>query len=72
MTEKTTSKEKNPRVEEAREHFHAAQENMRKVAEAWLPEGVSESQRNAQKEFLLALRSLLDAAIELTDKQQTK
>ncbi len=68
MTEKTTETKKNAKVEEAREHMHAAHENMHKVAEAWIPEGVRENQRTARKEFLLGLRSLLDAAIEHTEK----
>jgi hypothetical protein len=64
--------EKNPKMDEAREHMKAAHENMHKVAEAWIPEGVRENQHAAQKEFLLGLRSLLDAAIEHTDKQTSK
>jgi hypothetical protein len=68
MPEKTTETAKNANVEEAREHMRAAHENMHKVAEAWIPEGVRENQRTARKEFLLGLRSLLDAAIEHTEK----
>jgi len=68
MSEKTTDKEKNAKIDEARQHMHAAHENMHKVAEAWVPEGVRENQRAARKEFLLGLRSLLDAAIEHTEK----
>jgi hypothetical protein len=68
MPEKTTPKVKNPKLDEAREHMRAAHENMHKVAEAWLPEGVRENQRAARKEFLLGLRSLIDAAIEHTEK----
>jgi hypothetical protein len=68
MPAKTTETTKNAKVEEAREHMHAAHENMHKVAESWIPEGVRENQRAARKEFLLGLRSLLDAAIEHTEK----
>ena len=68
MPEKTKTVEKNAKVEEAREHMKAAHENMHKVAEAWIPEGVRENQVAASKEFLLGLRSLLDAAIEHTEK----
>jgi hypothetical protein len=68
MPEKTTETTKNAKVEEAREHMRTAHENMHKVAEAWIPEGVRENQRTARKEFLLGLRSLLDAAIEHTEK----
>ncbi|PKN87229.1 MAG: hypothetical protein CVU46_05080 [Chloroflexi bacterium HGW-Chloroflexi-8] len=68
MEEKTTERPKNPKMEEAREHMRAARENMHKVAESFVPEGVRENQRAARKEFLMGLRSLLDAAIEHTEK----
>jgi hypothetical protein len=68
MPEKTTRTVKNDKLDEAREHMRAADENMHKVAEAWIPEGVRENRRAARREFLLGLRSLLDAAIEHTDK----
>jgi len=68
MPEETTQTEKNAKLEEARQHMHAARENMHKVTEAMIPEGVRESQRAARKEFLLGLRSLVDAAIEHTEK----
>jgi hypothetical protein len=68
MPEKTTRTVKNDKLDEAREHMRAAHENMHKVAEAWIPEGVRENRRAARREFLLGLRSLLDAAIEHTDK----
>jgi len=68
MAEKTTERPQNPKIKEAREHMRAARENMHKVAESFLPEGTREHHRTARKEFLLGLRSLLDAAIEHTDK----
>jgi hypothetical protein len=68
MPEKTTRPVKNDKLDEAREHMRAAHENMHKVAEAWIPEGVRENRRTARREFLLGLRSLLDAAIEHTGK----
>jgi hypothetical protein len=55
-------------MDEARQHMKSAHENMRKVAEAWVPEGVRENQKAARKEFLLGLRSLLDAAIDESEK----
>ena len=70
VKEKKTVKDE--KVEEACEHIHAAHENMKKVAEAWIPPEVRENQQAARKEFLLGLRSLLDAAIEHTEKQATK
>jgi len=42
----------NTKMNEAREHLHAAHENMHKVAEAMIPEGMREHQREARKEFL--------------------
>jgi len=68
MTEKTSERPQNPKIKEAREHIHAARDNMHKVAESFLPEGTREHQRAARKEILLGLRSLLDAAIEHTEK----
>ena len=70
MPEKTTKTIKNEKIEEARVHMHAAHENMHKIAEAWIPEGVRENRQAARKEFLLGLRSLLDAAIEHSEKQE--
>jgi len=69
MPDKTTEPLKNEKFEEARKHMHAARENMHKVYESMIPEGVRENRREARKEFLLGLRSLLDAAIERTEKQ---
>ena len=69
MAEKTSEKTQNPNMKEAREHMRAARDNMHKVAESFLPEGTREHQRAARKEFLLSLRSLVDAAIEHTDKK---
>jgi len=68
MAEKSSERPGNPKIEEARSHMRAAHENMHKVVESFLPEGVRENQRAARKEFLLGLRSLLDAAIEHTEK----
>ena len=69
MTENTTHTVKNSKIDEAREHMHAAHENMHKVAEAWIPVEVRENQHAARREFLMGLRSLLDAAIEHTEKK---
>jgi len=70
MAEKTSEKTQNPNIKEAREHMRAARDNMHKVAESFLPEGTRENQRAARKEFLLGLRSLVDAAIEHADKMK--
>ena len=68
MADKTTERPQNSNIKEAREHMRAARENMHKVAESFLPEGTRDHQRAARKEFLMGLRSLLDAAIEHTEK----
>jgi hypothetical protein len=68
MAENTTEWPRNPKIKEAHEHMRAARENMHKVAGSFMPEGVREHHRAARKEFLLGLRSLLDAAIERSEK----
>ncbi len=55
--------------EEARQHFHAAREEMRKGLETLLPEGFVEHRRNARREMLQAWRSMLDAAIQRMDER---
>lgn len=67
MRETKAKSNQNPKVEEARAHMRAAHENMHQVFDSFLPEGVRENQHAARKEFLLGLRSLLDAAIEESD-----
>ncbi len=70
MAEESEQKhEMNPDLEEARQHFKAAREAMRKTWEALLPPGLVEQRRAARKEFLLGLRKLLDMAIEHTEKK---
>jgi len=67
-TQKPTEMPKDPKLEEARAHMHAAFENVHKIAESMIPEGLRDNQRAARKEFLLGLRSLVEAAIERVDK----
>jgi len=69
MAEKTTRKKKveSHVPEEARQHFRAAREEMRKSFEVLLPEGFLEHRRGARREMLMAWRSVLDAAIERMD-----
>jgi hypothetical protein len=59
MAEKPAEK-----LHEAREHLKAARTSVHNTFEDLLPPGFVEHRRAARKEFLLALRSLLDAAIE--------
>ena len=67
MRDKTERHKMDPKFEEARVHMHAAHENMHKVIESMLPEGVREHRKAARREFLLGLRSLVDAALERTE-----
>jgi hypothetical protein len=67
-TESEESTQKNDHFEEAREHMHAARKAMHKTFEAWLPQGYLEHRKAARKEFLMAMRSLVDAAIERVEK----
>ncbi len=60
----TTERPKDPNIEEARLHMREARRAMRKTVEAWLPTGVVENQRKARKEFLMAMRSVINAAID--------
>lgn len=64
-----TSTDKYPHLTEARKHFKAAHESIHKSMEELLPKGYLEHRRAARKEMLLAFRSLLDAAIEHTEKK---
>ena len=50
--------------EETREHYQKAREEMKKSVEELLPEGFIEHRRTARREILLAMRSLLDSAIQ--------
>lgn len=71
MAEKTTrGKKYESRIpEEARQHFRAAREEMRKSMELLLPEGFLDHRRGARREMLLAWRSMLDSAIQRMDEQ---
>lgn len=66
--------DKDPIPEEVREHVRTAREEMRRSYEALFPPGFIEHRRAARKEMLLAVRSLIDAAIqrlEARDKPST-
>ncbi len=71
MAEKVDVKTKkvDPNFEEARQHFKAARDSMHKSLKELLPKNYTEHSRAAHKEFLLAMRSLLDAALERMDKK---
>ena len=69
MPEKTSRQKKfEGRIpEDAREHFRAAHEEMRKGVRTLLPEGFLEHRKSARREILMAWRSMLDAALERMD-----
>ena len=69
-TEKPAEMPLDPKLQEAREHMRAAHENMHKVVESMIPPAVREHRLAARKEFLLGLRSFLDAAIERVEKPE--
>jgi hypothetical protein len=71
MAEKTSREKKYERriPEDARQHFRAAREEMRKSMEILLPEGFLEHRRGARREMLLAWRSMLDAAIQRMEEK---
>jgi hypothetical protein len=71
MAEKTSREKKyEGRIpEDARQHFRAAREEMRKSMEILLPEGFLEHRRGARREMLLAWRSMLDAAIQRMEEK---
>ena len=62
------SEEMDPKFEEARSHMKAARKAFRGSVEALLPVGFVEGRRKARREMLLAVRSLMDVAIERIDK----
>ena len=70
MPEKTSKRKLSDRIpEEAREHVKAAREEMRESIQGFLPPEFIEHRRKARKEMLLALRSVVDAALERMDKK---
>jgi hypothetical protein len=62
---------KSEKFEEARSHVRAAREAARKGWEEIVPKEFIEHRRAAKKEMLLAMRSLIDAAIERVEKKSS-
>ncbi len=58
--------------EDAREHAHAARQEMRKTVEALYPPGFLEHRRAARREMLLALRSIIDHALDRMGAEEKK
>jgi hypothetical protein len=72
MPESTSGKfVKSEKLHEAREHVKASRDSMRKGFEDILPQGFIDHRRAARREMLLAMRSLLDAAIERIEKKSS-
>jgi hypothetical protein len=69
MAETSGKTAKSEKLEEARSHVKAAGESIRRGIEEIIPKGFIEHRRAARKEMLLAMRSLIDAAIERADKK---
>jgi hypothetical protein len=73
MPEKTHhTAQMSPRIQEARQHARAARASLRKSFEELVPHGFLEHRREARREMLLAMRSLLDAAIERLERAPEK
>lgn len=73
MPEKTHhAEEASPRLKEARDHVKAARDSFRLSIQDLIPKGFIEHRRAARKEMLLAMRSLLDAAIERTESKASE
>jgi hypothetical protein len=64
--------EKNENIKSAREHMKAAHEAIHNSINDFLPKGYVEHKQTARKEMLLAVRSLIDAAIDHAEKKHKK
>ncbi len=57
-----------PHLQEARRHMQEARAAMRRSFESLLPHGFVENRKEARKQTLLAVRSMIDAAIDRTER----
>ena len=73
MSEKSDKRDlwDDPAIKEAHEHLRAARKSVFKGMEALVPEGFVENRRKAKKEVLLAVRTLIDAAIDKIEKPES-
>jgi hypothetical protein len=55
---------------ETREHYKKARAEMREAVKGFLPESFVEHRHAARKEMLLAMRSLLDSAIQRMEEKK--
>ena len=68
MSEETKETQKGPIPQEAHDHFGNAKSEFKKGLDAMFPPEVKEHRQAAQKEVLMGLRSLIDAALEKFDE----
>ncbi|HEX9012925.1 MAG TPA: hypothetical protein VF813_05395 [Anaerolineaceae bacterium] len=64
--------EQNPHVREARQHARAAREEFSRAVEGLLPPHFAEHRRAAQREWLMAVRSMVNAALERIDRAESE
>ena len=64
MTEEANTPKAGAIPEEAKEHFSSAKDEFKKGLDAMFPPTVKEHRQAAQKEVLMGLRSLIDAALD--------
>ena len=64
MTEEANTPKSGSIPEEAKDHFSSAKDEFKKGLDAMFPPTVKEHRQAAQKEVLMGLRSLIDAALD--------
>ena len=69
MSEDTKDPKKGPVPQEAKEHFGKAKDEFKKGLDAMFPPEVREHRQAAQKEVLMGLKSLIDAALEKFEEE---
>lgn len=64
--------EHNPHIHEARQHARAARDEFSKAVEGLFPPRFAEHRRAAQREWLMAVRSMVNAALERIDRAESE
>jgi hypothetical protein len=65
----TEEKNSEPVSQEAKDHFVKAKDEFKKGLDAMFPPQVREHRQEAQKEVLLGLKSLIEAALERFEEE---
>ena len=65
-----TEEKKGPVPQEAHDHFGNAKNEFKKGLDAMFPPEMREHREEAQKEVLLGLRSLIDAALDKFEEDE--